>query len=87
MNRLYKKWWLEIPRNISCQKNSSISQVNILADWRKYTGFKILSNISEMLWHLANEKNNNNKKKKNKHTNNPSNLFKLNMVHDSSSTG
>lgn len=47
----------------------------------KYTGFKILSNISEMLWRLANK----NKKKKN--TNNPSNLFKLNMVHDSSRTG
>lgn len=42
----------------SCQKNSSISQVNILADLRKQTGSEILSNNSEMVWLLADNANN-----------------------------
>lgn len=36
-------------------KNSSIAQVNILADGSNYKGFKYLSNIFEIAWLLANK--------------------------------
>lgn len=57
MNLLYKKKIIlgNSLEHFLLMKNSSISQVNILADWSKYTGFKLLSNILVMVWLLANK--------------------------------